>query len=327
VKLLRRLHIDPFILAIVTAAVTGTLLPAEGWGVPTVDWLSNITVFALFYLFGARLSPAETLSGLKNWRLHLLILSFTFIMFPILGQLMSLAFGWLLPHGLIMGIVYISILPSTVQSSIAFTSIAKGNVPAAIVSASTSNILGVFLTPALAALLMQSQNFVVTPESILEIGLQIFLPFVLGQVTRRWTGKWIEAHPQTKIVDRGTIVIVVYSAFSSAKRENIWAQVNWWEIALVLAIALTMLGIMLFATWITPKKLGFPRGDVIAIQFCGTKKSLATGLPMASVLFSGTPVGLLILPLVLFHQAQLMACATLADRYSKQVEDTANESE
>ncbi|MDR1790876.1 MAG: bile acid:sodium symporter [Propionibacteriaceae bacterium] len=314
---MRRSPIDPFLLAIIAAAVIGTLLPVQGWGVDAFEWLINVAIFALFFLFGTRLSPAETLAGLKNWRLHLTILGFTYVLFPLLGLAIRFLAPELLSPGLLLGIVFLTLVPSTVQSSVAFTSIAKGNVAAAVVSASASNILGVFLTPLLTFLVLSSEHFTISAAAVLDIALQIFAPFVLGQLLRRWTAKWVLAHPQTKLVDRGVVVLVVYSAFASGMREGIWTQVTWVEILIVIALALALLGIMLPLTWYLARRLGFSIADAIAIQFCGTKKSLATGLPMAGVLFAGTPVGLVILPLVIFHQAQLMACATLAARYAK----------
>jgi sodium/bile acid cotransporter 7 len=319
-NLLRRLHIDPFLLAIVTAAAIGTLFPVTGWGITAADWTANAFVFALFYLFGARLSTKEALAGLKNWRLHLVILGFTFVLFPLLGQGAALLAKPWLGTTLATGVMYLAIVPSTVQSSIAFTSIAKGNVAGAIVAASTSNLLGVFLTPALAWLLLAGEHFAVSASSIIDIAVQIFLPFLLGQLTRRWTGAWILAHPKLKLIDHGTVVVVVYTAFAAGMREHMWEQVTWAQILVVLVISLALLGTMLCLTWLTAKRLRFNRADAIAIQFCGTKKSLATGLPMAGVLFASMPVGLLILPLMVFHQAQLMACATLASRYGKQAE-------
>jgi solute carrier family 10 (sodium/bile acid cotransporter), member 7 len=212
-----------------------------------------------------------------------------------------------------------------VQSSINFTSIAKGNVAGAIVSASLSNLLGVIVTPVLALLLMGVTGGVqLSASSILDIVIQILLPFILGQLSRRWTARFVEVHrARLKYVDQGSIVLVVYGAFSTGMREDIWHRVNLGQLLIVIVIELALLAFMLWFTHWVAVRLRFNRGDVIAIQFCGTKKSLASGLPMATVLFAGAsvPVGLLILPLMVFHQAQLMACGTLAGRYARQADD------
>ena len=316
---LSRLPIDRFLLAIITAAVMASILPATGVWVDVLDVATTIAIGLLFFLYGARLSPSETLAGLKHWRLHATILSFTYVLFPLLGLVVVALVGPLVGPSLSAGLLYLTLVPSTVQSSIAFTSIAKGNVAGAVVSASASNILGVFLTPALAWLLMSNTGRVeFTTSTIVDIMLQLFLPFVAGQLSRRWTAGFVTSHPQLKLVDRGSIVLVVYSAFSAGMREGMWTQTSWTSLLVVLAVCVVILAIMLTLTWWTARRLGFTRPDAIAIQFCGTKKSLASGLPMAGVLFAGQPIGLLVLPLVLFHQAQLMACSALAGRYARQ---------
>ena len=315
---LTRIPIDRFLLAIIAAAVLASVFPATGRWVDIVEWATNAAIALLFFLYGARLSPAETLAGLTHWRLHLTILGFTYLLFPLIGLAAVALTGWAMDPGLQAGLLYLTLVPSTVQSSIAFTSIAKGNVAGAVVSASASNILGVFLTPALVWLLMSGTGKVAfTAGTAVEIVLQIFLPFVLGQLSRRWTAGYVKAHPELKLVDRGSIVLVVYAAFSAGMREQMWSQTTWTAIATLLVISLVILALMLGLTWWVARRLGFSREDAIAIQFCGTKKSLASGLPMAGVLFAGAPIGLLMLPLMLFHQAQLMACSALAGRYAR----------
>ena len=158
------------------------------------------------------------------------------------------------------------------------------------------------------------------PSSILDIVGQLLVPFLLGQFSRRWTADWVAAHPRLKLFDNGVIVLVVYSAFSAGMREHMWQQVEPLALLALLGVCLVILAVMLgFSFWLG-RRLGFSREDVIAIQFCGTKKSLATGLPMANVLFAGSPVGLMVLPLMVFHQAQLMACGSLASRYAREVD-------
>ncbi|MEA4943074.1 MAG: bile acid:sodium symporter family protein [Propionicimonas sp.] len=324
---LTRIPIDRFLLAIVGAAVLATLLPVRGVGVDVLDWATTAAIALLFFLYGARLSPAETLAGIRHWRLHLTILSFTYVLFPLLGLAIGALAAGHLSQPVVTGLIYLTLVPSTVQSSIAFTSLARGNVAGAVVSASASNILGVALTPALCWLLLANTGkMAFTTSSILDIVLQLLLPFVLGQLSRRWTAGWIAAHPRLKLVDRGSIVLVVYAAFSAGMRENMWAQTSVGELLVLLAICVVVLGLMLSLTWWTARRLGFSVEDAIAIQFCGTKKSLASGLPMAGVLFVGQPIGLLMLPLMIFHQAQLMACSALAGHYARRAEpDTVTE--
>ena len=318
---IRGIKLDYFLLAIIAAAVTATFWPASGTGATVLSWATKVAIFCLFFLYGARLHPREALAGLTHWRLHLVILASTFIVFPLVGLLIARLPAQVISPALIPGLVYVTLCPSTVQSSINFTSIARGNVAGAIVSASASNLLGVFLTPLLAIALMNTSGQAdVGLDSILDLMGQILLPFILGQLSRRWTAEFVTKHKKLKLFDQVSIVLVVYSAFSEGVREGIWGMVSVRDIVALIAVCLVMLGFMLWLTWWGARRLRFNRGDAIAIQFCGTKKSLATGLPMATVLFASQPIGLIMLPLMVFHQAQLMACSWLATRYARQAD-------
>ncbi|MBB1493837.1 bile acid:sodium symporter [Propioniciclava sp. MC1595] len=319
-----RIKLDPFLMAIIAAAVVASFLPATGIGAQVLSVATKVAIFCLFFLYGARLHPEEALRGLKHWKLHLTILAFTFVVFPLIGLAIGLLPGWALAPALIPGMVYVTLCPSTVQSSINFTSIARGNVAGAIVSASASNLLGVFLTPLLAIALMNTTgNANVGLGSIVDLVVQILLPFILGQLSRRWTADFVARHKKLKLFDQASIVMVVYAAFSQGIREGIWSMVGWVDIVALVVVCLVLLAFMLWFTWFTARRLGFNRADAIAIQMCGTKKSLATGLPMATVLFAGQPIGLIMLPLMVFHQAQLMACSWLAARYARDPEPDA----
>lgn len=316
-----KIRIDRFLLAIIAAAVTASLLPARGVGIPILEWATRIAIFILFFLYGARLHPREALDGLRHYKLHLTILAFTFVLFPLIGLLLGFLSPGVLSPDLYAGLLFVTLCPSTVQSSINFTSIARGNVAGAIVSASASNLLGVFLTPLLTIALMNTTGHAdVGLDSILDIVGQILVPFVIGQLSRRWTADFVARHKKLKLVDQGSIVLVVYSAFSAGIREGIWSMVGPRDIAVVVAVCLVVLAAVLWLSWHVARWAGFNREDAIAIQFCGTKKSLASGLPMATVLFAGQPIGLIMLPLMIFHQAQLMACSALASRYARQTE-------
>jgi len=321
-NLLDRSPIDGFILAIVAAVVVAAFLPIRGSVAEAFDWVVVVAIGALFFLYGTRLHPREALDGLKHWRLHLLILAFTFVAFPIIGLALKPVAEPLIGDDLYAGLLFLCLVPSTVQSSIAFTSIARGNIAGAIVSASASNILGVFLTPLLVVALMANTGDAhIDASSILKIVGQILVPFIIGQLVRPWVGPFFARYAKiTKLADRGTIVLVVYVAFSEGVDHGIWSSVDAAQIIWVAVISLLLVAFMLVLTGWVPKRLGFDRADTIAIQFCGTKKSLATGLPMATVLFAGSTVGLVVLPLMIFHQIQLIICSWLAGRYGREAE-------
>ncbi len=316
---------DRFLLAIIAAAVLASFFPATGAAVPVLSWATKILIAILFFLYGARLSPQESLQGLRNWRLHAVILAFTYLLFPLLGVAMRLLQPWLLSPELYLGMLWVCLVPSTVQSSINFTSLAKGNVAGAIVSASFSNLIGVVVTPLLGlALMTTTGGLQIDAGQVLDIVGQLLVPFAVGQLSRRWTAGFVKRHKRLKLVDQGSIVLVVYAAFSQGMREHMWSRVEVADIAKLVLVCVALLALVLWLTWQVARWLGFNRADRIAIQFCGTKKSLATGVPMATVLFAGLPnVGLLVLPLMIFHQAQLMACSAMAARYARQVPETA----
>ena len=309
---------DPLIVLIILAVILAVIAPARGDFAETFGQLTNVAIAFLFFLYGARLSTQEALNGLKHWRLHLTILAFTFVVYPLIGIALRPLTAFI-SHDMCLGILFLTLVPATVQSLVAFTSIAKGNVAGAIVSASTSNLVGVFITPALVMLLMGTGGGVHIDTSVFgEIALLLLAPFILGQLTRRWVGKFAQSKA-TKVVDRGSIAMVVYSAFSKGVVDGIWSSISIWELAFLVAFAAIFVAFMLWLTKKVSEKLGFKRADTVAIEFCGSKKSLATGLPMASVIFAsgGTSLGLLILPLMIYHQVQLMMCSWLASRYAQ----------
>ena len=319
---LRRLLPDNFTLTLLAVVLAATLLPASGQVATAFEWITNLAIALLFFMHGAKLSRQAILAGAGHWRLHLLVFACTFILFPLLGLALRPALEPLLGKELYLGMLYLCALPATVQSAIAFTSLARGNIPAAICSAAASSLLGIFVTPLLVALLMgvQGDNGS-TLDAIGKISLQLLLPFVLGQIAQRWIGGWVNQNKSwLKYVDQSSILLVVYTAFSAAVIGGLWQQVPLTTLLLVIAACCVLLALALVLTHLLGKWLGFSLEDRITILFCGSKKSLATGVPMAQVLFAGGAIGVLILPLMLFHQIQLMVCAVLAQRYAKREE-------
>jgi sodium/bile acid cotransporter 7 len=314
--LLARLNIDPYIALIVGMVGLASLLPARGEAAVAAGYATNAAIFLLFFLHGARLEPRAALAGAKHWRLHVVVLLSTFVLFPLLGLTARAVAPHLLPSALWAGLLLLCVLPSTVQSSIAFTSIARGNVPAALCAATASNLLGMALTPLLAGLLLHTHGGF-SAHAVGDIALQLLLPFVLGQASRPWIGEWAARNKTLlSMVDRGSILLVVYVAFSEGVSQGIWHQVDAASLATLFAVDAALLAAVLGLTTLTSRVLGFSRKDEIAVVFCGSKKSLASGLPMATVLLAGQSAGLIVLPLMLFHQIQLMACAGLARRYA-----------
>lgn len=317
-ELANKLRIDPYLVSILATVGLAALLPARGGGAVFFGHATSVAVGLLFFLYGARLSPRAAFDGFKHWRLHLVVLCSTFALFPLLGLAAHALSHNVLTPQLYNGVLFLCLLSSTVQSSIAFTSIARGNVAAAICSASFSSLLGIVLTPLLVGLLMSgTSGATLSLGSVFGIVKQLLLPFIAGQLVRRWIAGWIEAHKLvTTMVDRGSILLVVYTAFSEGVVAGIWHQLSFGRLLLLIAVDITLLSVVLAATSTSSRALGFNREDRITIIFCGSKKSLANGLPMATVLFPAHSVGLIVLPLMLFHQIQLMVCAALARRWA-----------
>jgi sodium/bile acid cotransporter 7 len=243
-------------------------------------------------------------------------------MFPLIGLALRAGLHAWVSAPMLDGILFLCVLPSTVQSSIAFTSIARGNVPAAVCSASASNVLGMFVTPLLVGLMLTSELGATGSGSGISLGAvggilgQLLVPFILGHLSRPLTAKWINHHkPVVNLVDRGSILLVVYTAFSAAIVEGLWHRLSVGDLVVVTVLDAAVLFFALVATTVGARRLGFNREDEIAIVFCGSKKSLASGVPMAGVLFPAATIGPMIVPLMIFHQMQLMVCAVLARRY------------
>jgi solute carrier family 10 (sodium/bile acid cotransporter), member 7 len=309
---------DKMTLLLLAVVLAASFVPCTGQLAVGFNTLTTAMIALLFFMHGAKLSRAAVIAGITHWRLHLTVLLFTFAAFPLLGIFLKPVLSWLISPDLYLGILFLCVLPSTVQSSIAFTSVARGNVAAAVCSASASNLIGIFLTPFLVSLLLASSmaghsSF----DAILKIIYQLLLPFIAGQIARPLIVAWIERHKDVlKMVDQSSILLVVYVAFSEAVVQGLWKQVPLTMLLSLLLISAVMLAIIMGLTTYASRRFGFSKEDEIAVVFCGSKKSLASGVPMAKVLFASHAVGLVLLPLMIFHQLQLMVCAVIAQRYA-----------
>ncbi|MFY1635789.1 bile acid:sodium symporter family protein [Solwaraspora sp. WMMB335] len=314
---------DPFIVLLLGTVALAALLPVRDGAASVAGALASAGIALLFFLHGARIAPAAALAGARHWRLHAVVLGTTFGLFPVLGLLVGLLSPQLLAAELYQGVLFLCVVPSTVQSSIAFTSMARGNVPAAVFGASFSNLAGVVATPLLAVLLMTDTGGLrLTAGSIGAIVGQLLLPFVAGQLSRRWTAGWLTRHRKaTTLVDRGSVLLVVYTAFSAGIVAGVWQQISAGQLLLLAAVVGTLLAVVMAVLLGTSRLLGFGHADRATTVFCGAKKSLATGLPMAAVLFDPQLLGLVVLPLMIFHQIQLIVCAALARWWSNRHPD------
>lgn len=319
--LIKTLGLDWYIAAIVSMVVLASILPARGEAAHVVGLANKIGIGLVFFLHGAKLSQEAVIKGLLHWRLHGIVLVTTFVLWPILGKACASLPNWLVPAALAPGVVFLACLPSTIQSAIGFTAIARGNVAAAVCGASASNLLGMVLTPLLAAFLLGAEGDFLTLSSFEAILLQLMAPFIAGQIARRWIGGFVAKHSKRLgLVDKGSILLVVYNAFSGAVVAGIWSKVSGYDLFRIIILCLILLAVTLaFMIWIARVR-GFPKEDEIAMAFAGCNKSLASGVPMAGVLFPAATVGFILLPVMLYHQFQLMTCAAIAQRYARRAE-------
>lgn len=318
--MLKLLALDRFTILLVLMVLLATLLPISGQLAYYFNILTTVAIAVLFFLHGAKLSREAVIEGMLHWRMHALVFIFTFLIFPLIGLLSRPVLEPVLGQQLYWGFLFMCFLPSTVQSSIAFTSMAKGNVAGAVCSASFSNIIGMFITPILVSyfILGQSQHDFDPTKSIVQITLLLLVPFILGQLLRPFIFPQMRKFPSVvKVFDQGSILMVVYGAFSSAVVAGLWQQVSGITlIYLTLACSVLLTIVMLLALYL-PKWLGFNQADQITIFFCSSKKTLASGVPMAQILFIGQPLGMIVLPIMIFHQIQLMVCGVIANYWSK----------
>lgn len=321
-----RFRPDTFTLLLLGAIVLASCLPATGTTGDALATAGTVAVALLFFFHGAALSREQIVAGASHWRLHILITALTFGFFPLIvlpiNGMSSLVPSWM-PADLGLGFLYLGVLPSAVSSSIAYTAVARGNVPAAICSAAASNVFGMMLTPFLLLLLVSSAgsgNFAVG-EALKDIVLQLLLPFGIGHAMRPLIGGYLARNENLMTrYDKGVIWLIVYSAFSHSVESGLWQNLPVRAIVLTIVLCIGLLAVFMFFARFLVRRFGFSLEDEAAVVFCGSKKSLASGLPMAKVLFSGHPgFGMIVLPIMCYNQVQIIVGAVLAEKYRDRI--------
>ncbi len=321
-SILTRLIPDRFVLMLLLTVAVAAVLPVTGQAAVYAGYGVSVAIFMLFFLHGLRLPRAEVVVAMKNWRLQGVIFAFTFAFMPVLGWAASHAPGALLPHGLVIGLLFLGILPSTVQSAISYSSLAGGNIAASVMASALLNLAGIIMTPLLVALLIGADGgAAISSDTVIKILSILLLPFALGQIVQAWLGAWAQRNKSLlTLLDRSSIAIAVYVAFSSAVAGGKMQTLGWSVLAVLCAIILLMLVLSMLAAWGLGGLLGLPRADRISLLFAGSHKSIATGAPLAAILFAGPQAGIVILPALIYHQLQLVLSAPLASRLAKHAE-------
>ncbi|MGO2499079.1 MAG: bile acid:sodium symporter family protein [Vibrio hibernica] len=311
-----------FLVAMVIAMILAVLIPEFGrsGGILHLDDVTGMGIALVFFLHGIALSPKALKDGVSNWKLHLFIQAATFVVYPLLWVIFGHGMQSIMPTALAFGFCFLFVLPSTISSSVAMTAIGRGNMPGAIFNASLSSILGVFITPFLIQFFMGLQGAQLNMmDSILSISKLLLLPMVLGQVLRPLLFSWIEKHK--KVVgkaDKYVILLIIYNAFSDSVSDGIWHNFSIDYLIMSLAICMVVLFFIIHLMRWGAKFFGFDHADEVAAVFCGSKKTLAAGIPMAKVIFGADPrLGMILLPIMIYHPLQIFYCAILANRYQK----------
>jgi sodium/bile acid cotransporter 7 len=318
-----RLKPDWFLLSMVLVTFLAWAFPGPGapggWMHPEV--VTKAGVALIFFLHGLTLSFAALRAGVLNWRLHLFVQGCTYLLFPLLGLGLNAALGGQLAPELALGLFFLCALPSTVSSSVAMTAVARGNVAGAVFNATLSSLIGIVLTPLWVAWVMRTQGR--APELgpvFLDLLRWLVLPLVAGQVLRPWAGAWAQRHkPRIALVDRGTILLLVYTSFCDSFRQGVWTGHGVGQLLFLTLVCTVLFAVLMLLTGSFARSLGFSREDRIVAILCGSKKTLASGVPMAKLLFAGHPgLGLILLPIMIYHPLQLIVCGVLAERWGRE---------
>lgn len=313
--------VDWFLIGMFFAVGLAWLFPEPGatggWLYPEV--LTKAGVALIFFLHGLALSFSALRDGALRWKLHLLVQSTTFVLFPLIGLAGMAVTGAVIPADLKAGFFFLCALPSTVSSSVAMTAAARGNVAAAVFNATLSSLLGIFLTPLWMSLIPHEGQMMPLLDVITDLLKWLLLPLALGQICRPFAAEWAKRHkPLIYGIDRGTILLLVYTSFCDSVKWGVWQSHS---LFLLLGVAAAVAVLLFFVLWLTAKmadKAGLVTEDKIAGVFCGSKKSLAQGVPMAMLMFAGNPsLGMILLPIMLYHPLQLLVCGVMASRWAR----------
>lgn len=312
---------DGFLRGLIGMVILASFLPSLGCsgGLLHIDAVSDIGIALVFFLHGMGIPSEHMRAGLSRWPVHLVVQGTTFVLFPLLGWLCLPLLQHLLPRTLALGFFYLAALPSTISSSVALTGVARGNVPAAIFNATLSSLLGIVLTPLLVSLIASNNGHPIDPaQAVAHIATLLLLPFVAGQLLHASLGAWFARYRKlTTLFDKGVILLLVLNAFSDSVKGGLWVNYGAGLLLETAALAALLLAAGLIFSRQLARRLKFSTEDEIVAVFCGSKKTLAAGMPMAKALFGSYPdLGLIVLPIMLYHQLQLIACTSMAARYA-----------
>jgi sodium/bile acid cotransporter 7 len=299
--------------------VLGYWLPGIEKVIP-LEQISTIGIAGIFFFYGLKLSPEQLKKGLCNWKLHMLVQSSTFLIFPAMA-LSVYPFIYTQEYmTLWLAVFFFASLPSTVSSSVVMVSIAKGNIPGAIFNASISGLIGIIATPIWMGLFLEAGgegNFKFG-HILLQLIIKILLPVVLGLILHRFWGDFAKQHKEKlNIFDKTVILIIVFKSFSHSFSSGIFKGISALELCVVGLGVIALFFIVYYLIMFMSNLLNFNQEDRITALFCGSKKSLMHGTVFSNVLFAGmSTAGIFLVPIMIYHAFQLVIISIFAQNYA-----------
>ncbi|MBS9525230.1 bile acid:sodium symporter [Litoribacter ruber] len=323
---MKKIKIDTFVLAIIAVVIIAYLFPewgSQGSQVP-LDMVASIGISLIFFFYGLKLSPERIKTGLKNWHLHILIQSATFLVFPLIIIAFQPFLERLFDHKIWLAFLFLAALPSTVSSSVVMVSMAKGNIPAAIFNASISGLIGIAITPLWVGLFLNQTSSDFNLQGIyIKLLTEILFPVVLGLGLQRYFGGYVLSYSrQLALFDKSIILIIIYKSFAESFEEKVFTSVVVMDLVGITFTVVLLFYFVYLLIGLLSKKLKFSIEDRITAQFCGTKKSLVHGTVFSKILFKhSAAIGIILLPLMLFHAIQIFIISIIASSMGKREVD------
>jgi solute carrier family 10 (sodium/bile acid cotransporter), member 7 len=315
-----------FVPGLVLALALALLVPQYGvrGGPLRPEVTASLGVAAIFLLHGLSLPPAALRAGAMQWRLHTVVQLFIFVAFPLGVLLVDALAGRWLPADLRTGFIFLAILPTTIAACVAYTANAGGNVTAALFNAAFANVIGVVLTPLWAAALLSARGELPSLGSMIgDVALLVILPLAIGQLARPLLRLlWEPDRGRLGAAANLIILYIVFVAFAGSVADGAFAQVAPTVLLIATTAAIGLFVVATAAALLLGRGLGFAPPERIVLLYAAPQKTLAAGAPLAHILFAGhAALGLIMLPLIVYHVVQLLGGAVLAGRLRPGVDD------
>lgn len=323
--MLKKIKIEPFVFAIIFTILLAYLIPFFGNRAlvkPLILNISSVGISLIFFFYGLKLNYTIIKEVVKNWKVHVIVQSATFILFPLIVLLFYPFLNSETGHILWLAVFFLAVLPSSVSASVVMVAVAKGNVPAAIFNASISGIIGILITPIWMSYFINVKNldFDFT-EIYFKLITEIIVPLVLGIVLQRFFGRWaIQNAARISFFDKAIILLIVFKSFSSSFLEGIFNSIGLVDMLLLALAVVLLFWVVYYIIKYVCFQFNINREDSIAIQFCGSKKSLIHASVMSKIMFANLPfVGIMLLPVMLFHGFQIVFVSFIAAKKAKEI--------